>query len=738
MSLRRCVWAALLAGSSHAAATAERPAPVEASAEEEIIVTGDRFGNSASDIAPEYRLRPEDLQAYAAANLAELLDALKPLTRSARGSGPPIMLLNGRRVASFSEIGAMPPEAIARVEIFSEEMALRHGFRPEQRVVNFLLRPGFGAATTQAEASSATGGGRGSYHSEFDMVRINAGGRWSLDARYQQLAPLKESERDIIQPEDSPLDAGRHRTLLPQSERFSAGGTFNGSIGGNVSATIQARLDAGSSLALLGLDSADASADPLTRKSGSIAGHLGVSINGGLAAWQWSATANYGRSRSETLTGAPRRDERAETTSDTANAEFVANGPVLELPAGALSASLKAGFERRVYSSHVRGSGLEQRADLSRRKPSLQASFDLPIASRARGVLGWLGNLSANLNGAVAHLSDFGTLRTIGYGINWSPSSKVRLSASFADDEGAPSIQQLGDPALLTPTVPLFDFARGETVLVEQLEGGNPALRVGNRKLRSVALTVRPVEAELTLSAEYTNTKIRNPITAFPAATVELEAAFPERFIRADQGQLVRIDARPVNFKRSAQEELRWGVNYSAGFGGKGPGAGRVQLALFHTWRLKDEVLVRDGLPKLDLLNGSASGSRGGRPRHILQLEAGLFKAGLGARLSANWQSGTFVRGTPGEHSGTRSDLFFSGLATVNLRLFADLGQQAMGPGEHHWLKGLRVTLAVDNLLDRRIHVRDAGGMTPLSYQPSYLDPVGRSIRISLRKQIAS
>ena len=735
VKLRGGVLAALLAGSSHAVAIAQAPSGDEPVAEEEIIVTGDRFGPAAGDAAPEYRLTPEDLQAYAAATLGELLDALKPLTRSARGSGPPITLVNGRRISSFAEIRELPPEAIARVEIFSEAMALKYGFRPDQRVVNFLLRPGFAAATTQAEAGSPTSGGRGSYQNEFHRVRINAGGRWSVDGRYQQLTPLTESERDLVQPEDGPLDAGRHRTLLPRSELFSAGGTFNRSLAGTVSATIHGRLDAGSSLALFGLDPAGASSDPLTRKSRSIAGQGGLSLNGFLAAWQWSATANYGRSRTATL--AARGGERAETSSGTANAEFVANGPVLEMPAGAISASLKAGFERRGFSSHIRRAAFEQQADLSRRKPSFQASFDLPIASRARGALGWLGNLSANLNGAVAHLSDFGTLRTTGYGIAWSPDSRVRLSASFSNDEGAPSVHQLGDPALLTPAVRLFDFARGETVLADQVEGGNPLLSVANRRLRSIALAVRPTKAELAISAEYTNTHIRNPIAGL-AATAEMETAFPGRFVRDERGQLVRIDARPVNFAGSAQEELRWGVNYSAGLGGKGPNEGRAQLALFHTWRLEDEVLVRDGVPKLDLLNGSASGSRGGRPRHDLQLEAGLFKAGLGARLSANWQSGSIVRGSQGDHGSTQGNLIFSSLATVNLKLFADLGRQASLLGEHRWLKGLLVTLAVDNLFDSRLQVRDEGGATPLGYQPAYVDPLGRSVRISLRKQIAN
>jgi iron complex outermembrane receptor protein len=52
----------------------------------------------------------------------------------------------------------------------------------------------------------------------------------------------------------------------------------------------------------------------------------------------------------------------------------------------------------------------------------------------------------------------------------------------------------------------------------------------------------------------------------------------------------------------------------------------------------------------------------------------------------------------------------------------------------HPWLRGARISLSVGNLLNSRLQVRDAAGLTPLSYQPGYLDPLGRSVRISIRK----
>jgi hypothetical protein len=169
------------------------------------------------------------------------------------------------------------------------------------------------------------------------------------------------------------------------------------------------------------------------------------------------------------------------------------------------------------------------------------------------------------------------------------------------------------------------------------------------------------------------------------------------------------------------------------GFGGGGLG-GRLQLGLFHTWRLEDAVLIRPGVEELDFLGGSAAGSRGGRPRHEIELQAGLFKDGFGARLTGTWQKGTFVRGGPAAGGATRSDLFFSDTATFNLRLFANLGQQEKLVRDLPFFRGSRVTLAIDNLFDSRPRVRDDSGATPLSYQPALLDPLGRLVRLSFRK----
>lgn len=156
-------------------------------------------------------------------------------------------------------------------------------------------------------------------------------------------------------------------------------------------------------------------------------------------------------------------------------------------------------------------------------------------------------------------------------------------------------------------------------------------------------------------------------------------------------------------------------------------------LSLYHTWRFADRILIRDGLPELDMLNGSAAGGTGGTPRHLLEGRVMANRSGVGGFASVKWQEGTRVLAGPSALPGA-TDLRFSGLTTVNLRLFTDLGQRFDLVRKAPWVRGMRVSVGVNNLLNSRVNVRDAAGNTPVNYQPWYMDPVGRSVEVSVRK----
>jgi hypothetical protein len=782
--------------------------------EPHILVVGQRQrGAVIGDIKPEEQLGPADIRAYGASSVSELLDDLSAQTRSDRGRGgeQPVVLLNGRRISSFSEIRDIPTEAIQRVDILPEEVALKYGYSADQRVVNVVLRRRFRAVTGQLDGSTSTDGGGNSEVADADLLRIHGDSRFNLDLKAQDSASLRESDRDLTSRTGGP--PSDQRTLSPAKREYTANSVLSRPALGRATATINATIDYTETDVLRGSASTDPLFDgpPLAQTIKALTGHLGASLNGDSGHWRWSLTANYDHGDTWTRTdrrtdpAGSRLTDHAHAQTDTGNVQLVLAGPLLDVPAGQLNTSIKAGGEIAGFNSTSTRGGIAQASDLSRKDANARLNFDLPLTSRKNDVLGFAGDLSANFNVALDRFSDFGTLTSYGYGANWTVRDGIRLIASVTHDRGAPTIQQIGNPVVLTPDVRAFDYLTGTTVDITQIGGGNAALVADHRQVFKLGLTLKPwSKTDLTITTNYVESHIRNPIASFPEPTAALEAAFPDRFVRDGDGDLIRVDARPINFAHEDRQELRWGINYSrplksknaaklfqamrdagvrfgprdgggpppddrdrdrsgttpggdsnrpadgqpppgdgfrgggfggGGFGGSGRGgrgggaSGRLQFSFYHTWHFRDDILIRDGLPRLDLLDGGAVGATGGQSRHEIEMQIGYSNNGIGARLTGNWQSATDVRGG----AGPAGDLHFSPLMTANLRLFVNLGQQP-SLVKHGWARGARITLAVNNIFNDRLQVHDANGLTPLRYQPDYLDPLGRAVKLSFRK----
>jgi len=807
------------------AALAQTAEPEEDNEVEEVVVNGVRKlpGQVIGDITPEIILSPREIRAYGVSNVAELLDALSPQTTSGQGGGGrPVTLINGGRVSGFAEIRDLPTEAISRVDILPEEVALKYGYPAEQKVVNIVLRQRFRARLAEATVTAPTQGEGESIGGHASYLRIQQGQRMTLDAKATQSASILESDRNVVG------GAGAFRTLQPRSNDIVLNAVMARPLGGGVSGTINGVYEATESDARLGLSSVTGRA--LVRHSEADDGRIAAAASGALAGWQWSYTGevakNVSTSKTErALTGIAYTDRtRAETTS--AQSDIVLNRALLRLPAGQLSTNLTARVSTLELESEALRAGVLSATDLTRTIGQLQANLDAPLTRVGDGI--GIGKLTANFNVNHQHLSDFGDLESIGYGLNWTPVSPVRVLASFTRTDQAPTINQLGDPVVATPGARVFDLTRGETAEVVRISGGLRNLDGGRRDLFKLGVTYKPFTAtDLTFQANYVSTRTRDAIVAFPSASTQVEAAFPDRFIRDASGVLTQIDARPVNFSRQSRDELRWGFTYSrpvgrqptpdqlaamrrgreegraqaqaqaaptpsptagdpaagaaqnaagatpgapppgdarppgapapsndgppryfggpgdgrgpgraggpggrggfGGFGG-GPRGGVFQVGLYHTVAFRDEVLIRPGLAALDLLDGGAIGAGGGSPRHQINLQTNYTKGGLGLAMNAKWESATRLNG-----GAFGDDLKFSDQTTVNLRLFADLGMQPMARNQT-WLRGARATVSIDNLFDSRQRVTTAAGVTPISYQPDLLDPVGRTVRVTLRK----
>ena len=831
---------AMAQGTATAATTAAQSIDdlVEEEAEgEEIVVQGQKpRGSVVGDIPPENVLDPRDIRATGATSIDELLDSVASQTGSARGrgGGRPIVLLNGQRISGFREIRGLPPEAIQRMEVLPEEVALKYGYAADQRVVNIVLRRRFNSSEVELRGRSATDGGYVSGQVEVGRLVIAEGSRTSLEFEAEGNSPLFEDERDIVlQPVESQpdeVDPRPFRTLVGSSSSYQLNGTHNRTILGDVSATVNAEAARTSGKSRFGvptgtLDDGDTEIlrafpeeGPLTRRSTSDSFALGTALNWQEGRWRLSSTGNAEYSHSVTRTdngpdlsdaqarldaGDPTFDplgdlgsvamlprDRSRSNRYTVGLDGTANGPLFALPAGDATATFKLGGGSTGIDSKSTRDLVTTESDLHRNSLIGSVNLDLPVTRRGSSI----GRLTANANASLTRLSDFGTLTSVGAGLNWSPTPRLNFNASWTREEGAPSLQQLGDPIVETPGVSFFDFATGDTVFVTTLTGGNPDLLADTRNVLKVGGNWQPFEEiDLRLRAEYVRQTIDDLQASFPAASEALENAFPDRFVRADPlpgetvGQLISVDLRPVNFEKARKDSFRWGFNFSKplrskppseaaiaafrerfagqranpggatpppaegsraqppegeqqgaaaagggrgfrGFGGRGGRqGGRLTFSLTHQLNLVDEVTIAPGVPKLDYLDGEPVSSLGGRPRHEVQFETGYYNNGYGARLQGNWRSGTTVESSSG-------DLEFSPYFDLDLRLFANLSENFDLVSKHPFFRGSSIRFEVNNVLNTRPRVRDANGLTPLSYQPDLLEPIGRTFGITFRK----
>lgn len=525
---------------------------------------------------------------------------------------------------------------------------------------------------------------------------------------------------------------------------------------------------------------------PLEQRSSSDTLSASVSYNRPVGAFQLTATADAGLT--DSTTEIDLRSDTSGLVADAAAGSLAIDGPLpmladsgfalvttntknastkatlqgaaLLLPAGEVNLTFDAGYNWNDIAGTDSRTDLE--TDLTRGNLNGGVNVSIPVTSTQEGFLGAVGDVTLNVAGGIDRLSDFGTLYDWTASVIWAPFEQLDLTATYVNRETPPSLGQLGSPEVVTFNVATYDFAQGETVLATITSGGNPFLVAETQKDWTFSANWKvPFIENTNLEASYSRNRSRDVSSDFPTLTPEIEAAFPDRVTRDADGTLLAVDRRPVTFSQTFLDRLALGLSFRGSFGesnapeggagggrdggpgaggrggrggrgGGGPGMpgggddgrGRYFVNLNHTLDLRNEILIAPGVPVIDLIGGGGAVSR-----NNTRMEAGVFRGGLGLRLSGTYLGPTRIDGSglPGS-----SDLEFDGLAKVDLRFFADLGtvfKKQDGP-----LKGLRVSFRADNLFDGARRVTDQDGNVPLNYQPALIDPVGRYLGIDVRK----
>ncbi len=301
----------------------------------------------------------------------------------------PLILVNGQRVTNFRELRNYPPEAIKRVEILPEEVALRFGSPPNTRVVNLILKDKFASRAIEASYSLPARGGFDAWRGEATLLKISKLNRFSLTGTTSDTSPLFEDERNVVQAAGNipsvatDPDPAAFRTLIADSRSFGLNSAWTkgfGKDGTKGALTISAEANRSDSKSYSGLNTVvltDPSATtalrslpgPLERSTRTTNVQGGLGYNTMFGRWQFSATVDGTHAESRTLidrradtsglvtaaaagtlpitgplpTLAPAGQDLATNNSERVESLITVSGRPIRVPAGLIATTFKAG-----------------------------------------------------------------------------------------------------------------------------------------------------------------------------------------------------------------------------------------------------------------------------------------------------------------------------------------------------------------------------------------------------------
>jgi hypothetical protein len=482
-------------------------------------------------------------------------------------------------------------------------------------------------------------------------------------------------------------------------------------------------------------------------------------LSGRIGSWQVTLSGNYARSWNYSRLDQGIDLRRAQALLDAGDPAFNPYGPwsrqlllssrnrsngenasvrlnviktLVDLPAGPVTANVALNMGGNSLESRISGpaEGATTVTDRQSSRFDGQVSLNLPISRHDKGPIQPLGDLAVDLTAGVQKLSRNSLQKRIGAGFTWAPAPFVQLRGTLENVDAAPSPEQLDGP-IVTTVNRIYDYAGEEAVDVIWITGGNPALRRGRRQSRGLNAMLRPLDSQaLTLNFGYSEQVSRGGVSAFPELTPPIEAAFPERVVRDAAGHLVSVDARPINLASETSAEFSSGISLRLPDPGKGVSpalaAKRTQwtFTLNYRRRLKSELLTRPGLPVIDQL-----GRDSGQSRDFFSSQLTIGKRGIGTSLNASWTGGARL-----ENPGAQ-EYRFAPLATFNFTAFLEPQYALPGAAKAPWLKNVRLSLDVRNVLGGYRRVTLADGSVPIGYRRDEIDPLGRTVKLSLRKR---
>ncbi|QJU58887.1 TonB-dependent receptor [Sphingomonas sp. AP4-R1] len=362
-----------------------------------------------------------------------------------------------------------------------------------------------------------------------------------------------------------------------------------------------------------------------------------------------------------------------------------------------------------------------------------QLSIGAPV-SRILGIADSVGDLSFNIKFGRRAISGQRPLWNSAYEIFWSPISAIQISASIERLASTPTIAQLNGQTTFVPQS-VFDYTRQEPAEIIRASGGNPNLRGGSQLRRVVSASIQPEFLKLvTATASYRTSHLRDAIAPFPDLTQEIEQGFPERVSRDANGDLIAVDMRPINIYRDVSDEIGASVSFRSRRTPSSTRSSREKsesigsplnfgASFAYQATLASRFITKAGLPIVKRLKGGQ-----GLPRQSIALQMNTGTPAFGVSLNGQWSSDAFI-GVDANRLRVKPAMIL-GLSMFAYpdKLIGHLTNRSLAG---HW----KMTFSVQNLFDRYRQLLDKDGDSAPGYSRYEVDPVGRTVRLTIRKQ---
>lgn len=675
-------------------------------------------------------------------NLASANNPAGASAPNLRGLGPgsTLTLINGRRFAQGlpgggADIGAIPLDAIDRIEVLTDSASAVYGADAVAGVVNVILKPGDGSARTGVAVGGATEGGGFERRMSQTLGTDWQGGDAFMGYEYSRQDAVDSSDRTFTQ------SAPRPFSLLPEVKRHSAIASVNQALNEDISTFVDGFYTS-RDVNYLNSELADPSSwrrNPTSARQYS--GAAGVRAR--IGEWRSTFFGAAGEDKTDqdvfvvdSVTAESSLTNIQHFLGRHRSLEINANGPLASLDAGQVLAAVGAGYRWEAFMSGIFFPGIpgEPHADTRREVSYAFAEVTVPLLRPAEGS----HHLDLIASGRYERYTDFGSKTVPKVGLVYSPVAPVTLRGTWGEAFRAPNLNDMS-PHHFFVLVDLPDDASPTGVSsVLAHDGGNAGLQPELARTWSFGIDYAPLpHANLSLSyfditysqriSQIANVfaalndplneffLVRSPSAEYQQQLIDQSGSMLLNFTSHDYDPLTTAAVLEFRLVNVARQEIR-GVDFNIDYSFGAPERGV-------------DVYLNAAYLELDQQNVPAAAST--------RLSGTVFNPPKWrARGGATWNIGPWS--LTGVVNYLHSEI--NTVAADNPRVGswttvdASIAYTATGSG---MLSGVRAALSAQNVFDRDPpYMQFSGGfLEGFNYDSLNVTPIGRLIALQVSKK---